>query len=198
MRRPPAPLPSPGPSPCPARTRPMSRRPRLTRPLLAAAIAAAVPGAVLATPAATATGATVAACVAARLSVRMTLTPGSGAAGHIGYTLAVKNRGGAACRMGNHPRLRLVAANGHGLPTHVVKLGASKAVTIAAGHTVRSSMQFSPDVPSGGEPASGPCEPVAHRVQVTFTAPSGGSRTGAVSPPTSVCGRGTIQEKPLA
>src|SRR6478609_7338039 len=124
----------------------------------------------------------------------MTLTPGSGAAGHIGYTLAVKNRGGVACRTGNHPKLKLERANGHGLPTHVVKLGAARVVTIAAGRTARSSLQFSPDIPSGGEPTSGPCEPVAHKVRVTFTAPSSGSRTGPVSPPTSVCGQGTIQE----
>lgn len=193
MRRSPAPLPATRPAP----TSPATRRRRLARPLRAAAIAAAIPGAVLATTATTAARAPAAACVAARLSVKMTLTPGSGAAGHIGYTLAVKNRGGAACRMGNHPKLKLLRANGHGLPTHVVKLGAAKVVAIGAGKTARSSLQFSPDVPSGGEPTTGPCEPAAHRVRVTFTAPSSGAGTGSVSPSTSVCGHGTIEEKPL-
>lgn len=185
MRRPPVPRPTP------------TRLRRLARPLRAAALAAAIPGALLAMTATTATGMTAAVCPAGQLSVKMTLTPGSGAAGHIGYTLAVKNGGGVACRMGNHPKLKLLRANGHGLPTHVVKLGAAKVVTIGAGRTVRSRLQFSPDIPSGGEPTAGPCEPAAHRVRVTFTAPSSGSRTGPVSPATSVCGQGTIQEKPL-
>jgi hypothetical protein len=186
MRRPPAPVPT------------HARLRRLARPLRAAVLAAAIPGAVVEMTATTATGMSAAVCVAGQLSVKMTLTPGSGAAGHIGYTLAVRNRGGVACRMGNHPQLKLLRANGHGLPTHVVKLGAAKVVTIAAGKTVRSSLQFSPDVASGSEPTTGPCEPLAHKVRVTFTAPSGGSRTGPVSPPTRVCGQGTIEEKPLA
>jgi hypothetical protein len=127
----------------------------------------------------------------------MTVTPGSGAAGHIGYTLAVRNTGPARCRLGNHPRLRLLGAGGSALPTSVVKLGASAVVSVAAGHTATSSLFFSPDVPSAGESMTGPCEPLAHKVRLTFTGPAGGSRVGQVSPPTSVCGHGSIEETPL-
>ncbi|HEU0317455.1 MAG TPA: hypothetical protein VFR49_09005, partial [Solirubrobacteraceae bacterium] len=83
------------------------------------------------------------------------------------------------------------------LPTHVVRVGSIGVVTIAAGRTVRSSLFFSPDVPSLGESTSGPCEPVAHAVRLTLTAPAAGSRVGSIRPPTSVCGHGSIQEKPL-
>jgi hypothetical protein len=175
---------------------PRPARRRLSRPWPAVALAAAA-AAAAAGLAARATGAPVAGCAASALSVKMTVTPGSGAAGHIGYTLAVRNRGYAACRTGNHPKLKLLKAGGQGLATHVVKVGATKTITVAAGHTVRSSLFFSPDVPGVGEPQTGPCEPVAHKVRVTFTAPASGSRVGAVSPPTSVCEQGSIQEKPL-
>ncbi len=167
-------------------------------PAVLAAAALAVPAA-LAGPAAAALAPAVPAapCAASSLSVRMTVTPGSGAAGHIGYTLGVTNTGYGPCRLGNHPRLTLLRADRRPLPTHVVRVGPLAVVTIAPGRTVRSSLFFSPDVPSLGEPPSGPCEPVAHAVRLTVTAPAAGSRVGSIRPPTSVCGHGSIEEKPL-
>jgi hypothetical protein len=127
----------------------------------------------------------------------MTLTPGSGAAGHIGYTLGVTNTGYGPCRLGNHSRLTLLRADRRPLPTQVLRVGSVGVVIIPPGRTVRSSLFFSPDVPSLGEPTSGPCEPVAHAVRLTLTAPAAGSRVGSIRPPTSVCGHGSLQEKPL-
>ncbi len=136
-------------------------------------------------------------CVASSLTVRMTVTPGSGAAGHIGYTLGVTNTGYRPCRLGTHPRLTLLRAGRRALPTHVTRVGSVGVVTVAPGRTVRSRLFFSPDVPSLGEPTSGPCEPVAHAFRLTLTAPAAGSRIGSIRPPTSVCGRGSVEEKPL-
>jgi len=136
-------------------------------------------------------------CAASKLTGAMKLIPGSAGAGHIGYALTLKNTTTKPCRLGNHPKLKLLEANGVGLPTHVVKLGSSTTLTLAAGHKASASLRFSPDIPSAGEPSYGPCEPAAHKVRVTLTGPGTGSLRVPVSPATSVCGRGAIDEKPL-
>lgn len=145
--------------------------------------------------AATADGA-VQPCSAARISAKMAVIPGSAGAGHIGYKLTLKNTGAGGCTLGNHPGLKLLKANGRGLPTHVTKFGKQKTVTIKPGHSASARLRFSPDIPSGGERTRGACEPAAHKVRV-FLSPSA-SLVGPVNPPTSVCGRGAIEEQPLS
>lgn len=127
----------------------------------------------------------------------MTHIPGSEGAGSTGYLLNLRNLGTASCRVGNHPRLQLLGATGKNLSTHVSPFGKSGTVTIAPRRTASAHLRFSPDIPGPGEPRNGPCEPQAHSVRVTLTAPGVGATVGAVKPPTSVCEHGGIQEQPL-
>lgn len=137
-----------------------------------------------------------ASCSAGQLSAGFTLVPGSAGAGHISYDLKLKNRSTHACKVPAHPGLRLLDAAGHALPTHIFAFGGGGQVTIGAGHTVKSSTRFSPDIPGPGEPGTGNCEPPAHRVRVSL--PGHGSLTGPVSPPTPVCEHGGIDLPKLA
>lgn len=137
-------------------------------------------------------------CRASQLTATMTHIPFSEGAGNTGYLLKLHNVGATRCRLGNHPRLRLLGTAGHALPTHVKTFGPSGTVTIAPHRTASARLRFSPDIPGPGEPGHGPCEPTAHAVRVTLTAPSHGSTVGPVKPPTSVCERGGIQEQPLS
>jgi len=140
----------------------------------------------------------VAACRASQLTATMTHIPFSEGAGSTGYLLKLKNVGVTRCRLGNHPRLRLLGATGHALPTHVSTFGPSATVAIAPHRTASARLRFSPDIPGPGEPGHGPCEPKAHAVRVTLTAPAHGTTVGRVKPPTSVCEHGGIGEQPLS
>jgi len=137
-------------------------------------------------------------CKGSQLSAAMSVIPGSAGAGNIGYRLTLKNHGGA-CILGDHPGLKLLKANGQGLPTRVIKSGrtAFGTMTVGTGHSTSARLRFSPDVAGPGEPGKGPCEPAAHKVKVLLSAPGSGTVTGAVKPPTSVCEHGSIQEQPL-
>jgi hypothetical protein len=172
---------------------------RLSRQSSRAAGAVVGIGAVLGggTIVASATASSVAPCHAVQLSATMTHIPGSEGAGSTGYLLNVRNNGYAACRLGNHPALVLLGARGAKLPTHVSRLGKPVTVTIAPRHTASARLRFSPDIPGPGEPGKGACEPPAHGVRVSVTAPGTGTTVGPVKPPTSVCEHGGIQEQPL-
>ncbi len=162
-------------------------------------VLACVAGASLYAAVGASAGPTPAPCAASKLSVKMTHIFGSDGAGHTGYSLTIKNDGASPCRLGNHPRLRLEKANGSSLPTHVSDSGASKTVMIAAHHSRSAKLRFSPDVPGPGEGAPGrPCEPVAHKVKVTLTAPAVGHLVGSVQPATSVCEHGSMIETGLS
>lgn len=136
-------------------------------------------------------------CVASQLSGKMKVIHGSAGAGHISYNLTIKNTGHSTCALENHVGLRLLKANGHTLPTHNVNVDASETSTIAPGHSLGAELRFSPDIPSGGEPTHGACEPAAHKVRVRLVAPGSGALVGPVSPATSVCGHGSIQQQGL-
>jgi hypothetical protein len=129
------------------------------------------------------------------LAGKMSEVRGSGSAGHIVYRLKLTNRGTAPCRTGDHPRLALLDAHGLTLPTHVIKEGRAGTATIKPGRSVSALLRFSPDVPSVGEPLHARCEPVAHKVRVTLAAHF--SVVAPIVPATSVCGHGTIEQKPL-
>jgi hypothetical protein len=134
-------------------------------------------------------------CNFATLSARMSEVPGSGSAGHIIYRLKITNRGTIPCRTGNHPKLTLLDAHDLTLPTRRIKEGPTGMVTIKPGHRLSALLRFSPDVPSVGEPVHARCEPIAHRIKVALA--SHFSVIAPIVPPTSVCGHGTIEEKPL-
>jgi hypothetical protein len=145
-----------------------------------------------------ATHATPAPCAARGLRAAFRVVAGSAGAGAITYTVRLTNRGAHTCDVSGRPALHLLDARGVALPTSVTpdRPGTGAAALIAVGHgaTAIALARFSPDIPSRGEPVSGRCERVAHRVRVSLASPGSGSLTGAVSPPTSVCGRGRIAE----
>jgi hypothetical protein len=89
----------------------------------------------------------------------------------------------------------LLDAHGLELPTHVIREGPTGTATIRPGHGVSALLRFSPDVPSVGEPVHARCEPIAHKVRVTLAPNS--AVVAPIVPPTSVCGHGTIEERPL-
>ena len=124
------------------------------------------------------------------LTPRMTVIPGSRGAGNVGYRLTITNSGPGACRIGKHPRLRLVGESGEGLPTTVVKTGPLGRVVVPVGGSVSARLRFSPDVPGPGEPTEGPCEPKAETIAVRLGL---SYRTGPVQPPISVCDHGKIE-----
>jgi hypothetical protein len=142
--------------------------------------------------ASSATG-SVANCGSAHLSVKMTVIGGSSGAGHISYELTLKNSGPGSCRVDKHPGLKLLKANGGGLPTHVIKVGANGTVLIKEGKSASAQLRFSPDIPGPGERRQGPCEPAAHKIKIIASVPT----VGPISPPTPVCGHGAMQMKPL-
>ncbi len=138
-------------------------------------------------------------CPNRHLTAQMTHIFGSEGAGSTGYLLTVRNISRHACWVHRHLALQLLGAGSvpRKLPTHVVDFGRHGTVTIAPGHAVSARLRFSPDIPGGGEPGRGPCEPVAHRVTVFLGPPQGGGVTGPVKPPTSVCEHGTMEEQAL-
>lgn len=141
-------------------------------------------------------GAAVSACTPAHLAASMTVIDGSAGAGHISYAVRVKNAGGTACTVSGRPGLLLLGKRKHALPTHVVAdhpgTGTAALVTLTSGKVARAEARFSPDIPSSGEPASGPCERKAHFVRVSLASPGSGALMGPVRPPTPVCGHGRI------
>ncbi len=131
-----------------------------------------------------------------KLTGKMNEVPGGGSAGHIEYRLRITNSAATQCRTGNHPKLTLLDAHGLRLPTNVIKEGPTGMTTIRPGHTASALLRFSPDVPSVGEPIHARCEPIAHKVKVTLAPRL--SLVAPIAPPTSVCGHGTIEERPLS
>jgi hypothetical protein len=130
-----------------------------------------------------------------QLSGKMSEVPGSGSAGHVVYRLKITDSGAIPCTVGNHPKLTLLDAHGLALPTRVIKEGPTGMKTIRPGHSVSARLRFSPDVPSVGEPVHARCEPIAHKVKVVLAPRL--SLIAPIVPPTSVCGHGAIEERPL-
>jgi hypothetical protein len=124
------------------------------------------------------------------------VVPGSAGAGNIVYKLRVKNGSGSTCAFPRRPSLRLLDVHGHALPTHATfPISPVAPLQIAAGKSAVTTARFSPDIPSGGEPQSGPCEKAAHKLRVGLI--GGASVTVPVLPATQVCGRGSMQFKAI-
>ena len=130
------------------------------------------------------------ACTEAGLQGSFAEVEGSAGAGHIVYRLRLRNRTGATCQVPTHPALRLEDNHRHGLPTHPTFPSAhSPTFNISSHRAMIMRARFSPDIPSGGEPAH--CERVAHWLRVGLLAH--GHITVPVEPPTRVCGHGAME-----
>jgi hypothetical protein len=140
------------------------------------------------------------ACTGSQLSGTFDLVAGSGGAGQIAYTLTLTNTSQTACWVSGLPQAQLLGSSGNALPTHIsaAQPGTATAakVTLNPGAAAAARAQFSPDVSGQGDATSGPCQPKAHTLRVT--ADGGGTVDAPVSPPTSVCERGTLNFDLLA
>jgi hypothetical protein len=148
------------------------------------------------TTAATTTGpaAAVAPCTGADLEGRFAVVPGSAGAGNIVYSLRLTNTSSSPCFVSGLPAVTLLDKNGSPLPTHVSAAqpgtAAAARIVLESGGGAKADARFSPDVPSAGEQQNGPCEPKAFVLRVT--APGGGTVAAPISPPTAVCGHGSL------
>lgn len=148
----------------------------------------------------TSTTTAAAACSGADLSGTFAGVPGSSGAGQTSYKLTLTNSSSSACFVSGIPDLQLLDAQGGALPTTVSAeqpgQGTAAKIALQPGASAAAEARFSPDVPGQGDSQQpGPCEPVAHQLKVTI---GGGSVTVAVSPPTSVCERGSLRMALLA
>ena len=140
------------------------------------------------------------ACGGSDLSGSFSEIPGSAGAGQVSYKLTLTNSSSAACFVSGIPQLQLLDAQGGALPTSVSAeqpgQGTAAKITLQPGASAAAEARFSPDVPGTGDSQQpGPCEPVAHQLEITI---GGGSATVPVSPPTSVCERGSLRMALLA
>jgi hypothetical protein len=134
-------------------------------------------------------------CSAGALRATYTIVTGSGATGHVEYTLTITNRSAATCRLATPPALALLGAHGQALATHATFTPSTPgAVTLGPGQWAQAVSQLSPDLAGPGEPTSGNCEPVAHALRITV----GAGAVRAAMDPTPVCEQGAIQFGTLA
>lgn len=141
-----------------------------------------------------------AACSGADLSGSFAGVPGSSGAGQTSYKLTLTNSSSSACFVSGIPDLQLLDAQGGALPTTVSAEQPGEAtaakIVLQPGASAAAEARFSPDVPGTGDSQQpGPCEPVAHQLEVTI---GGASVTVPVTPPTSVCERGSLRMALLA
>jgi hypothetical protein len=144
--------------------------------------------AVAALPASLAAGASAPApkrCTAGELAATFAHVPDSDATGHELYRLRIVTHAGT-CALKGRLKLQLLAADGSPVATHVSGSIVVRTVTSAG---TKIYLELSPDLYGPGEPATGPCEPVAHRLRVTSSA---GRTVAAVTPPTPVCRHGAM------
>lgn len=136
-------------------------------------------------------------CLGSDLSGTFTVVPGSAGAGQIAYSLTMKNTSGRPCSVRGFPKATLLGASGTPLPTNIKSSGRSRAIVLPAGASATAPARFSPDVAGDGDSQTGACQPTAHTLQVT--AGGGGGVTEApITPPTSVCERGTLDFEAFA
>jgi uncharacterized protein DUF4232 len=135
-----------------------------------------------------------AACTGADLAGRFAVVPGSAGAGNIVYSLLLTNTSASPCFVSGLPAVTLLDTNGSPLPTHVTAAEQGQAtaarIVLQSGDAAKADARFSPDVASTGESQNGPCEPKAHVLRVT--ARGGGTVPAPISPPTAVCGHGSL------
>jgi len=142
----------------------------------------------------TSSGAAANACSGDSMSGSFSLVPGSAGAGQIVYRLRVKNDSPVSCYVSGFPHVQLLGQGGATLPTNAMPdqpgTGTAAKITLAPGQSAGADVRFSPDVPGTGDQTSGDCQPKA----VTLRVALGGAQLDApITPPTSVCERGTLQ-----
>jgi hypothetical protein len=138
-------------------------------------------------------------CGGADLDGSFDAQAGSAGAGTITYTLTLTNTSSGACTVSGTPEGILLDSSGQSLPTHVLTVpatqGTAQPVVLQPGDAAKADARFSPDVTGTGDAQTGRCEPVAHVYRVT--ADGGGTVDAPITPPTSVCERGTLSFRPL-
>jgi hypothetical protein len=145
------------------------------------------------TPTVPSDGGPAAACVGSQLSGSFIVVAGSQGAGQISYVLKLTNISQDSCFVSGLPDAQLLTAKTAPLPTNVVAAGSSSGpkVVVAPGTSAVADARFSPSVPGQGDSQSGNCQPRAAKLGVS---PDGGGATvyAPITPPTSVCERGTL------
>jgi hypothetical protein len=124
-------------------------------------------------------------CAANKLAATFAHVPGSDATGQELYRLAIRTRG-ASCALPGDITLQLLSADGAAVPTRVSGRITAKRVTPSG---TKIYLELSPDLYGPGEPASGPCERVAHQLRVRTAV---GTLVAPVTPPTPVCHHGAM------
>lgn len=140
----------------------------------------------------------VARCHTRDLSAAFSYRLGSSGMGHVGYIIELTNTSAHPCTVYGHPGLQLLDAHHKPLPTHVQWNGQvpNRVVTLAPAASASASAYFSPDIPGVGDAQSGACQPVAAYTEIT--APNETTHLVVpVTPPTSVCERGTMSVSAL-
>jgi hypothetical protein len=135
-------------------------------------------------------------CLGSDLAGTFAVVPGSAGAGQIAYSLTVKNTSDSPCSVRGVPRATLLGANGTPLPTLVKGSTSSRGIVLPSGASATAQARFSPDVAGDGDSQTGPCQPVAHTLQVGGS--GGGVTEIPIKPPTSVCERGTLNFESFA
>ena len=100
------------------------------------------------------------------------------------------------CSISGYPSLQLLAVDGRGIPTDVVRIdtGSVTRLTISPGHRVSSLLHWI-GIPLNDEAQTGPCEPTPARADITLP--------GEVQPLSvkwsfdAVCGHGQIEARPM-
>jgi len=176
----------------PTNNPPTSAAPANTAPAKAAPTKPAPPPASAApAPASGASG--TARCHTSDLSASYTVVFGSAAAGSISYNLRLTNTSMHQCTIYGYAGMLLLDANHKPLPTNVQRdsLVPKRLLRLDPGGWAAATARFSPDVHGVGDNPGQACQPTAHYTEVTPPDETTQLVT-AVSPPTSVCERGTM------
>lgn len=138
-------------------------------------------------------------CHTSEVSASYTVVTDSAAAGSISYNLKLTNTSMHQCTIYGFAGMLLLDANHKPLPTKVQwdSLVPKQLLRLNPGGSASATVRFSPDVPGVGDNTTAApgqqwtCEPTAYYTEVTPPDETTQLVT-AVSPPTSVCERGTM------
>jgi hypothetical protein len=132
-------------------------------------------------------------CHTSDVTASYTVVAGSAAAGSISYNLRLTDTSMHQCTIYGFAGMLLLDANHKPLPTNVQRdsLVPKQLLRLNPGGSASATVRFSPDVPGVGDNPSPVCQPTAYYTEVTPPDETTQLVT-AVSPPTSVCERGTM------
>jgi hypothetical protein len=118
--------------------------------------------------------------------------------GQVASDLSLQNTSAQPCEISGYPAFTLYSATGTPLPTHIFfEPIPVPMLVVRPGGWVHAELRYSNDIPSGGEPMSGPCEPKASHVLVTVDGGRGTVRVN-LDMAQPICGRGWIEAKSYA